>query len=117
MPCYEVNTASVDLNAADHQLLGKALEAEGYATTCQEKEKRLSFSKGKVSGYHQDNRLYAEAPAGTVIDTAAIKRGFSRQVVEHKQEQFEAKGWKTTREGGKYVFTKPQQQASVGFQR
>jgi hypothetical protein len=117
MPCYEVNTASVDLNAADHQLLGKALEAEGYATTYQEKEKRLSFSKGTVSGYHQDNKLHMEAPAGTAIDTAAIKRGFSRQVVEQKQAQFEAKGWKATREGDKYVFTKLQQQASVGFRR
>jgi hypothetical protein len=58
-----------------------------------------------------------EAPAGTAIDTAAIKRGFSRQVVEQKQAQFEAKGWKATREGDKYVFTKPQQQASVGFRR
>ena|ERR1017187_8023965 len=117
MPCYEVNTANVDLNVADHQLLDHALQLEGYQTTYNEKQKQLSFSKGQVIGYHKDNKLHMKAPAGTPIDTAAIKRGFSRQVVEQKQKQFEAKGWKTTREGGKYVFTKPQQQASVGFQR
>jgi hypothetical protein len=48
MPCYEVNTANVDLNVADHQLLDQALQVEGYQTTYSEKQKQLSFSKGQV---------------------------------------------------------------------
>ena len=117
MPCYEVNTADVNLDVADHHLLDRGLKSRGYATTYNEKQKQLSFSKGQVIGYHKDNKLHMKAPAGTPIDTAAIKRGFSRQVVEQKRAQFEAKGWKTTCEGKKIVFTKPQAQASVGFRR
>jgi len=117
MPCYEVNTADVNLDIADHQLLDRGLKSRGYATTYTDKQKQLSFCKGKVTGYHKDNKLHMEAPAGTRIDTADIKRAVSEQVIEQKRAQFEAKGWKTTREGQKIVFTKPPQQASVGFRR
>jgi hypothetical protein len=117
MPCYEVNTADVNLDVADHHLLDRGLKSRGYATTYNEKQKQLSFCKGKVTGYHKDNKLHMEAPAGTTIDTADIKRSVSEQVILQKRAQFEAKGWKTTCEGKKIIFTKPQTQASVGFRR
>ena len=117
MPCYQVQTCNVALNNADQELLDQALQHEGYQTNIHKKTGQLSFCKDQITGYYRDNQLQMQAPEGVKIDTDAIKRSYSERVVEKQAEKFRAKGWKLTRNGSEYTFTKPQQQQTVGFRR
>lgn len=104
MPCYQIQTCNVELNNANHDLLAKALEKDGYKVV-KENGKIKSFSKGQVSGTYQNNKL---AFTGTSkIDSDQIKRGYSEQVIERKKKQFASQGWscEKTKEG-EYVFRK-----------
>lgn len=118
MPCYQVQTMSVDLNNANPELLAKALTKEGYSTTVDSKTKQLSFQRGSVSGTYADNKLNMAATGGARIDTDAIKRQYSTQVIETKAKEYEKKGWKLERLGpNKFAMTKPEVAQVAGMRR
>lgn len=104
MPCYTVQTASVELNNADHELLAKALEKQGY--TVRRANKTLTFSKGNVSGTYQNKKLDFRMTGGAKVDTDAIKRAYSDQVIQHMAKKYAEEGWELERDGDEYVWSK-----------
>ncbi len=102
MPCYQVQTASVELNNADHELLEKALKKQGYTVFRQ--GNNLTFSKGNISGSYRNNKLMLNAPQDVKIDTDAIKRSYSESVIELKARQYAEEGWEMTQDGDEYIF-------------
>jgi hypothetical protein len=103
MPCYTVQTASVNLNNADHDLLAKALEKLGY--TVVRTGKNFVFRKGAVSGSYQNNKINMQATGGAKMDTDEIKRAYSEQVIHHMAEKYAEEGYEMTRDGEEYVWT------------
>jgi hypothetical protein len=97
-----VQTASVNLNKADHVLLAKALEKEGYSVSRQGNV--LVFSKGRVRGTYQGDKLQLQAPKGETIDTDAIKRAYSDQAIQTMAEKYAEEGWEVTKDGDEYVW-------------
>jgi hypothetical protein len=115
MPCYQVQTCNVELNNADHKLLGKALEKLGYKVVRDRATGQiLSFTKGGITGQYDGKqlKLSARVSAGLTIDTDAIKREYARQVIMKKVNEAQSKGWDVTKEGQEWVFRKPQRAAA-----
>ena len=104
MPCYTVQTASVELNNVDHATLAKAMEKIGYTVLRQ--GKNFTFRKGGVSGSYQNNKLNMQSTGGARIDTDAIKRSVSEQIIQDKAEEYQDQGWEMQRDGDEFVFTK-----------
>jgi hypothetical protein len=104
MPCYTVQTASVELNNVDHATLAKAMEKIGYTVVRQ--GKNFTFRKGAVSGSYQNNRLNMQATGGAKMDSAAIKVAVSEQIIQDKAAEYAEQGWDMQRDGDEFVFTK-----------
>lgn len=104
MPCYQVQTASVNLNKADHKLLGKALEKLGYKVM--RDGKNFTFSKGSVTGVYKNNTITVTSQSGTKVDTDAMKVAYSEQVIQHLAEKYADEGWEMTKDGDEYVWNK-----------
>src|ERR1039457_4085529 len=100
MPCYTVQTASVELNNIDHATLAKAMEKIGY--TVMRQGKNFTFRKGGVSGSYQNNKLNMQATGGARMDTAAV----SEQIIADKAAEYADQGWEHTMDGDEHVFTK-----------
>jgi hypothetical protein len=114
MPCYQVQVCNVELNNADHKLLGRALEKLGYKVVRSADGKIRSFSKGQVKGQYDDKNLRLSGPRGAKLETDAIKREYARQVILKKVGEARANGWDIEKEGEDWVFRKPQgRQAKV----
>lgn len=105
MPCYTVQTASVELNNADHELLAKALEKQGYKV--QRVGKTLTFSKGNVTGTYSNKKIDFRMTGGAKVDTDAIKREYSKQVIEHMAKKYAEDGWELTQDGDEYTWSRP----------
>jgi hypothetical protein len=105
MPCYQVQTCNVELNNADHNLLAESLKKQGYTVTLDSKGKISSFRKGSVTGSYSGTRLNF---SGTnKVDSDAIKRSYSEEVIQKKAKQMRAMGWEVYKEKGQMVFKKP----------
>jgi hypothetical protein len=104
MPCYTVQTASVELNNVDHATLAKAMEKIGY--TVMRSGKNFTFRKGGVSGSYQNNKLNMQSTGGARMDGDAIKRSVSEQIIADKAAEYAEQGWEMTQDGDEYVFTK-----------
>jgi len=106
-----VQTCNVNLDNANHRLLGKALERLGYRVVRDSTGKILSFSKVKVTGTYNGKTLNL---SGTTTGTNEIMREYSRQVILKRGEEAQRKGWDFVKEGDRYVVRKPQgRQAKV----
>jgi hypothetical protein len=108
VPCYQVQTCNVELNNADHRLLGKALKRLGYNVVQGSAGHILSFSKGSVTGTYDGKKLTMSGQGAKAIDTDEIKREYARQVVLKKVDQAQNAGWSVEKEGDEWVFRKPQ---------
>src|ERR1035441_9371376 len=95
MPCYTVQTASVELNNVDHATLAKAMEKIGY--TVMRQGKNFTFRKGGVSGSYQNNKLNMQATGGARMDTDAVKVAVSEQIIADKAAEYADQGWEHTR--------------------
>ena len=104
MPCYTVQTASVELNNVDHATLAKAMEKIGY--TVMHQGKNFTFRKGGVSGSYQNNKLNMQATGGARMDTDAVKVAVSEQIIADKAAEYADQGWEHTMDGDEHVFTK-----------
>ena len=107
MPCYQVQTCSVELNNADLDLLKKALEKEGYTVIRQNGLKSITFSKGGVTGSYRNNQLsFNYSSSSQKPDSDAIKRAYSDQVIKAKAAEYADDGWEMEQDGEEYVFRK-----------
>lgn len=98
MPCYSIQSCSVDLSHANIDLLKKAMEAEGYKVYVASGSKTLTFSKDGVSGAYRNNRLELNY-SSQKPDTDAIKRAYSKEVILAKAEAYAEDGWELKEDG------------------
>lgn len=107
MPCYQVQTCSVELNNADHDLLEKALKKQGYTVYRSAGSKAITFSKGGVSGSYRTNKIsFSYSSSEEKPDVDAIKRSYSEQVILRKASEYADEGWEMEQDGDEYVFRK-----------
>jgi len=107
MPCYTIQTASVNLNHADLDLLEKALQKEGYSVYRSSGTKTLNFQKGGVSGSYRNDKLEFKYSGSTnTPDTDAIKRAYSKEVILRKADDYAEQGFEMEQDGDEYVFRK-----------
>jgi hypothetical protein len=93
MPCYTVQTCSVSLENINLDRLEKVMKKLGYTVT--RTAKGLSFSKGGVTGTFDGKKVDARGKAQSELysDINAIKRAYSKDVVEEKGAKYRQKGW------------------------
>lgn len=106
MPCYQTQTCNCNLNNADIDLLQKALEAQGFNVWRVAGNKSLGFSKAGVTGTYSNNKLNFSY-SGEKPDTDAIKREYSKAVIEQKAAQYAEEGWEVEKDGDEWVFNRP----------
>lgn len=100
MPCYSVSLMSVELKAADRDLLEQAIKALGWRYRRRE---HIFYCDNGLNIY-TDN---VEAPMGMNATINQLKRQYSIETVKAKAK---AKGWtatwQTTKTGAKAVLRK-----------
>jgi hypothetical protein len=101
MPCDTVRTVEVgSLEAADKALLVKALEALGYVHN--PRYQRWEHTNGLTVS--DSGKVTASYGTDASEHVAAIKRGYSREVVSHVAKKY---GWaKVDRSNGRLILTK-----------
>jgi spermidine synthase len=107
MPCYTVQTCSVNLEKADHDLLEKALKEEGWTVYRSAGSKAITFTKNGISGSYRNNKLEFSYSSGSKPDTDVIKRAYSKETVQLMADRYAEDGWETTQDGDEFVFTRP----------
>lgn len=87
MPCWTVNTISVDLKAADWELLKKAVASLGYVNVfVDEVSRRMTFIYGgRTVTVERDKIIHAIGAESVVTE---IKRGYAQTVVKAAAERF-----------------------------
>jgi len=94
MPCWEINTLSVDLNSTDEEVIENAIKALGYKYTKQNgiiriKGTGISISNGKVTYNNYDTKK-----------VMAIKKQCGIETVKKSMKKSMWTGtWKTNKEG------------------
>lgn len=80
MPCYQQRTTTLEVAAANLDVMARALEALGLQTKVDEAQRtiRLTSSTG-VSGYWANGRLVLNGT--TNLDEDAVRREYSKQSV------------------------------------
>jgi hypothetical protein len=97
MPCWEVRQVSVEISAADLELLADSIEKE-YGV----KVERLNGGKA-LRFVHPDGYLVTVAggkvtvPAGREAEVNRIKRAYSKEAVKRDCKKF---GWQVTEQDG-----------------
>ena len=108
MPCYTVQTCTVNLDNAKMDLLEKALKKLGYQVWRSGGQKGLSFSKDGVSGSYYNNKLNFQYSQGDKKpDTDAIKRAYADEAIRAKAAEYAEQGWELEKDGEDYVLTAP----------
>lgn len=87
MPCWTVNTISVELKAADWELLKKAVASLGYVNAfVDEAAKIIRFTYAGRTVTVERDRIYHAVGTESVV--AEIKRGYAQTVVKAAAERF-----------------------------
>lgn len=88
MPCYQVRTTTLALEAANIDLLAAALNAIGIKATVRGQQIDLLVPSTGATGYWRGNALVLSG--NTVLDVEAVKREYSRQAIIAQAKQ---RGW------------------------
>lgn len=110
MPCYEINTVTVDLKAADWAILKNALKAKDSEF----EQVSINDRTKSATAFHRrygwitvaDGTVTVEGSQRAGVDAAnAINRAYSRQVLKATAAKY---GWalRTNADGRSYVATK-----------
>lgn len=105
MPCYSIQESKVEFlaNSTDADLLAKALQKMGY--TVHRKGNKVVYGKSDGWGSRTDGTY--DTKTGKLeytgnLDTAALKRAYSEEVVEHVADKNDWKiEWSTNPSGNK----------------
>jgi hypothetical protein len=111
MPCYTIQTASIDLGAIRPQVLSDALEGLGLVggvLTTSGASGRLSLASGGsvyVSGVrYAGGALSVSGTSDVAGVTAAVKRAYTQTLVTQQAKRF---GWRVKQgQGGKLLLQK-----------
>lgn len=86
MPCWTVRETTVDLDAADADVLKRGLEAAGFATSLYEEATTLILRGGRIVAEITDGKVTVNASETGVINE--IKRAYSAEVVRTAAKRF-----------------------------
>lgn len=93
MPCYTERRTTLDLAAADQQLLVGALRASGW-TVATERDGTLHVARGAISGTISNGRITLPETAAQMVND--IKRSYARAAVEQAGRKY---GWQVQVQG------------------
>lgn len=88
MPCEEIRTISLQLEAADRDLLRKAITSLGYQVALDANGRLTFWTPNGVGGVYRDRITVPEGDVGLVN---RIKAAYSREVIQHASATF---GWR-----------------------
>lgn len=78
MPCYSVRTTQLSVEAANLDVLARALESLGLHVTSKNTETRtLTLTQGRW----RDGKLTLWAGAAANVDANAVRRAYSRETI------------------------------------
>jgi hypothetical protein len=91
MPCWTIQTNTLDLKVANKGLLGKALESLGYKPTMLQDGSLVFMHEGRQVKI-MDGKI--EVPVGKESIVDKIKAAYSTEVLKYASQKF---GWSMTK--------------------
>lgn len=92
MPCDQLRTTTLNMQAADLDLLAKALEAEGHRVTGRGQTHISFVTQDGYSASFQGGRISVDERAALAKDPNPVKRAYSREVIKKATS---GAGWRT----------------------